>query len=377
MKRFFLLLVAAVLVGIIISRSRRPEAPETAPAELTQRSSIGTGAREVSEKDVGRGDPKVEAAPTRSVPAPQKAVTARATKSQESKPVSRTPVTRDKTLPAVTAAKARESHAGADKTSEHPGTAVHVRPPRERTAAAAAPQPASRALAEVKLLLKQGRSLEARKRLTGIYLQGKGEPKEKARQLLDAINRELVFNPRCLVGAKIHVVKRGENLTSIAKKYKLKVGMIARINAIRNRNRIREGQQLKIVSGARSILIEKSRFTLTLFMDGLYVKQYPVGIGEDNKTPTGTFAIDSCLVRPDWYPPGGGIIKYGEQGHLLGERWLGFKNTPGVTGIGIHGTNEPETLGKASSNGCIRMHNEDIVELYDFVVPGTKVKIVE
>ena len=70
-------------------------------------------------------------------------------------------------------------------------------------------------------------------------------------------------------------------------------------------------------------------------------------------------------MRAPWTPPNGGIIKYGEKGYLLGERWLGFLNQPGANGLGIHGTNEPSSIRKKYSNGCIRMLNKDVIELYD------------
>ena len=82
------------------------------------------------------------------------------------------------------------------------------------------------------------------------------------------------------------------------------------------------------------------------------------------------------LVQPRWYTDGG-IIEYGEEGHLLGERWIGFRNEPGANGLGIHGTNEEATIGTKCSNGCLRMRNDDVIELYDFMLPGSQVHIFE
>jgi hypothetical protein len=241
-------------------------------------------------------------------------------------------------------------------------------------AAASAPE---QVMEKVKALLEQGQRLEARTLLTQLYLRSSGSTRDQVRKVLDAINEELVFNPWCLEGAKVHVVKRGETLSSIAKSYGTNAGLIARVNAIRPPYLIREKQQLKILAGQPAILVQKSSFTLTLFMGGAYIKEYPVAIGEGNKTPSGVFTTETCLVKPDWYPPGGGLIRYGEEGHLLGERWIGFQNVPAAQGLGIHGTNDPQSIGKKCSNGCVRMLNDDVMELYDFVVPGIKVVIVE
>ena len=71
------------------------------------------------------------------------------------------------------------------------------------------------------------------------------------------------------------------------------------------------------------------------------------------------------------------MIRYGEEGHLIGTRWIGFEDRPGAAGYGIHGTGDPNSIGRMLSEGCIRMLNADVEELYDFLVPGTEVKIID
>ncbi|MFP4026707.1 MAG: L,D-transpeptidase family protein [Candidatus Brocadiia bacterium] len=226
-------------------------------------------------------------------------------------------------------------------------------------------------------LLEEGNKVEARRVLTDIYLNGSPAAREIAHRCLRKINEELVFNPRNIDGAKIHVVKAGDTLGKIGRKYGVNWRMIRRINGLSRGGMIRLNQQLKILTGDCEILVDKSDYRLTLFIDGVFIKQYPVGLGKNDRTPTAEFTIDDMLVEPDWYPPGGGVIEYGEKGHLIGERWLGLCDKPGAAGLGIHGTNEPESIGKMCSNGCIRMLNKDVKELYDLVKVGTKVKIVE
>jgi lipoprotein-anchoring transpeptidase ErfK/SrfK len=153
--------------------------------------------------------------------------------------------------------------------------------------------------------------------------------------------------------------------------------MIARLNGIERPELLRVNQKLKILTGPREIFVDKSDFRLALFIGGHFIKQYPVGLGKHSPTPAGTFSVDQTLVKPDWYPPEGGVIRYGEPGHLIGERWIGLEDQPGASGIGIHGTNDPESIGTLCSHGCIRMLNRDVEELYDFVTPGTTVRIVE
>ena len=81
------------------------------------------------------------------------------------------------------------------------------------------------------------------------------------------------------------------------------------------------------------------------------------------------------LPNPVWYKTTSSgakeTIPPGDPKNELGTRWIGFKPA-----YGIHGTIDPKSIGKAMSNGCVRMHNEDVEELYDLVVVGTPVKII-
>jgi lipoprotein-anchoring transpeptidase ErfK/SrfK len=66
----------------------------------------------------------------------------------------------------------------------------------------------------------------------------------------------------------------------------------------------------------------------------------------------------------------------------LGSRWIGLEgikgNAKGRTGFGIHGTIEPEQIGTTGSRGCIRMHNGEVILLYNLLVPGVStVEVVE
>jgi lipoprotein-anchoring transpeptidase ErfK/SrfK len=225
-------------------------------------------------------------------------------------------------------------------------------------------------------LLAAGRKLEARALLSRLYANSRGEAAAKLRALLDRINAELVFTPRCVEGATVHVVEAGEVGLTIGRKYGVPWAMIKRINGMQS-DSLSIGQRLKIIQGPATILACKSEFRLALFLDGVYVKEYPIGIGRENLTPSGAYEVDSMLVRPRWYTPGGGYIEYGEEGHQLGDRWIGFRDEPGANGLGIHGTNDEATIGTKCSNGCLRMKNADVIEIYDFVSVGSQVQIIE
>lgn len=107
-----------------------------------------------------------------------------------------------------------------------------------------------------------------------------------------------------------------------------------------------------------SITIHTTARTLTLYRNGQRMKSYPIAVGKPSTpTPKGTFKIVNKAVNP---------------GGPFGARWLGLSKPH----IGIHGTNNPLSIGKAVSNGCIRMYNKDVIELYHLVPIGTTVKII-
>jgi lipoprotein-anchoring transpeptidase ErfK/SrfK len=109
-----------------------------------------------------------------------------------------------------------------------------------------------------------------------------------------------------------------------------------------------------------SITIKPGEKRLYLIRDKKIFKSYPIAYGKPaSPTPKGTFKIENVAVNP---------------GGPFGVRWLGLDAPYGD--YGIHGTNNPSSIGKAISNGCIRMYNEDILDLIKYVWVGTVVKIV-
>jgi len=226
-----------------------------------------------------------------------------------------------------------------------------------------------------KILLKEGEKYEARGILSRILDSLSESERDEAIELLDSINRELIFSPARSPDAIFYRVRKGDTFDSIAKRFATTVGLLKRVNNHPS-DLLQVGQTLKVIRGTWSIRLSKSKFRLTLFLNGNFVKEYPVGIGAYDKTPTGTFIIDVKQKNPTWYT-GGEAIPFGDPRNLLGTRWMGFKKRPDLSGYGIHGTDDPSSIGKAVSNGCIRMLNADVEELYDIVPFGTEVTIVE
>ena len=223
--------------------------------------------------------------------------------------------------------------------------------------------------------VKEGRKFEARNVLSDIFINRKMPEKQKEiKDILDKLNEELIFSPAPSPDATIYNVQPGDVLAKIAKKFNTNYELIMRING-KSTPRLNVGEKLKILTGKTKILVDKSDFTLTLTLNDRYVRQYRICIGKDNKTPESIFEVKNKMKEPTWYSPQGGVFPYGHKENILGTRWIGFKDKPNLVGFGIHGTTLPESIGTASSNGCVRMLNSDVEELYDFVTFDTEIII--
>ncbi len=110
-------------------------------------------------------------------------------------------------------------------------------------------------------------------------------------------------------------------------------------------------------------------------MDGdQMVRDFPVGIGKGGSTPRGNFTIANMLTDPDWHNRGR-IVPAGSPANPLGTRWMGLGRDGRATRYGIHGTNEPASIGGAEGRGCIRMRTGDAEELFQWCGLGTPVAI--
>jgi tetratricopeptide (TPR) repeat protein len=200
------------------------------------------------------------------------------------------------------------------------------------------------------------------------------ETKRDLKKALDAMVNKMLTTPQKIPGAVSHRVVKGDRLLKLAKKYECAAGFIRWVNHKSN-DTVRIGEPLVIVPGPMWIEVRKSSFFLVVSLqNGLYLSSYEVGLGKDDKTPLGEFTIADRLINPDWYFEGR-KIKFGDPEHKIGTRWLAFDNKPGISGFGIHGTNEPDSIGKNLSNGCVRLRNEEVEAMFELIPIGTRVVI--
>jgi lipoprotein-anchoring transpeptidase ErfK/SrfK len=121
----------------------------------------------------------------------------------------------------------------------------------------------------------------------------------------------------------------------------------------------------------RVIIVSLEDRKLALVEDGQVKKVYTVAVGKaSTPSPVGEFTIERRVANPT-YSHDGKVVPAGPH-NPVGTRWMGLS----IHGYGIHGTNEPRSIGKAASHGCIRMARADLEDLYPMVQVGDAVELI-
>ncbi len=251
-----------------------------------------------------------------------------------------------------------------------------------RAALQAATTSAQAARAGLFLARFSGDPLERRQLLGAALLDGvvvAAEHDEVGRAL-----RELNATPNTslhpLIRSATYKVRSGDSLWKICNKtlpaelgVTHEVGLIRLVNALRGQS-LSVGQELVVPLEAARIVVDAAGHGLALYLGETVVMAYQVGLGKESRTPRGEFTVVVKQENPTWFI-NGKVIPFGDPENLLGTRWLGFENKPGASGFGIHGTVDPESVGRNESMGCVRLRNPEVEELFDLVPRGVSVAI--
>ncbi|MDF7807310.1 L,D-transpeptidase family protein [Pontiellaceae bacterium B12219] len=230
------------------------------------------------------------------------------------------------------------------------------------------------AISDARAALDAGQLADAKKQLDTIV---ETTPDPEAIKLLGEVNIKMLKSAIPMPGKERYAIQPGDYLQKIAKKYNTTVQLIKDMNGMQT-DTIRAGAAVMVYNGDFSIRVSKSRNTLDLMAGDKLFKRYSVGTGKWGKTPAIEFKIVDKITEPPWTRfTDGKQIEYGDPENVLGTRWMKIVSDehPEITGFGIHGTWERDSIGKQSSAGCIRMLNEDVEELFDLVPRKTTVII--
>ncbi len=130
-------------------------------------------------------------------------------------------------------------------------------------------------------------------------------------------------------------------------------------------------ESIAVVSApARLLVVSIPDRKLAVVENGQVVAVFAVAVGKTSTpSPVGTFTIINRIENPTYYAPG--VVIGPSPANPLGTRWIGLS----VKGYGIHGTDNPGSIGAAKSHGCIRLRNADVERLFERVRPGDVVEL--
>ncbi len=159
---------------------------------------------------------------------------------------------------------------------------------------------------------------------------------------------------------------------AIAKRPQLVIctGLMERANQVTGY--LREGQKIRIPTDAVHTVVDLSARWLFYLHGAEVVAAWPIAIGrEGEETRPGSYLVGKKLEEPTWFPTGR-VVPYGDPDNPLGTRWVGLANSGG---LGIHGTWEPETIGTMASDGCVRLRNAAVEQLFEIIPRGSRVLV--
>ena len=202
--------------------------------------------------------------------------------------------------------------------------------------------------------------------------------------LIALLSASVLALPQPVGHNKTHQVEEGDTIFTVARHYGLAPDHLLWANQLRLDDPLKPGEELVIPlrrippftpSESTAIVLNLPERMLYLFRSGRMAKYWGVAIGGGQyPTPSGDFRIIAKEKNPTWEPP-----KWLEKKAIgpgpdnpLGDRWLQI--TPDM--VGIHGTNNPDSIGGVASLGCVRLYPEAIRELYEQVGVGTPVYVI-
>lgn len=222
-------------------------------------------------------------------------------------------------------------------------------------------------------LFEKGELRKARTALTAALDAELGDDEARALKTLRQINDEIFLKAGTDGDLSTYTVKGGDTLAKIAKAKGGTWEFLQRINGMED-TRLNVGDELLILKGSFELVVRKSKFVMDLMLNGDFIQRYDVGLGKDGCTPVGEFVIKNRIPKP-----ADGSYPHGHPKHRLGSHWLGLRNDAGYKGYGIHGSRADleHEIGTECSEGCVRLTNKDVTEIFDIVPVGTRVVIKE
>jgi hypothetical protein len=234
-------------------------------------------------------------------------------------------------------------------------------------------------MAAVQKKLGEGKLAEAHLALSTVYANP-DLPPEEARQitnLLDQLAGTVIYSRRPYLEPAC-VVQQGDTLDRIARRYTIPWQLLARINGLmppgasgfdeaQKDQPLPPGRQLKVVRGPFEAVVHLDRHELTLLVQNRYAGRFVIGVGRDELNLEGNFTVCDKRPLPIFSTPD----QPNNQTGTLGAAWIGLTDR-----IGIHGTSNPQAIGRDDNRGTICVAERDLQDLYGILSVGSRVTIM-
>lgn len=202
----------------------------------------------------------------------------------------------------------------------------------------------------------------------------------------------LVLAAQIVGSESVYTARSKDSLKTVGARFGVSVTVLAQENRLKPTDHLHIGQTLKIDNRHIVPLVDAARIVVNIPQRTLFwtdssntVHAFPIAAGKPSwRTPTGTFEVASHETNPVWDVPvsiqeemrnaGKPVLTRVPPGpeNPLGKHWIGLS----IPGVGIHGTNAPSGIYRLATHGCIRLHPDDIQQMFPQVEIGMTGEII-
>jgi len=191
---------------------------------------------------------------------------------------------------------------------------------------------------------------------------------EQVTALLDQLAGTVIYSKQHLLEPPYRTLP-GDTLQKISQDYGVSAELLGKINGLREGQPLTPGTELKVLRGPFEAVVDLQRYELTMFLKGRYAGRFRIGVGRDYPPPAGAFAVCEKQLNPMFYGPDR-TIDAGDPANPLGKRLLNLGQQ-----VAIHGTNNPQGVGRADGRGSIFLSDREIDDVFDILSVGSTVTI--
>lgn len=192
------------------------------------------------------------------------------------------------------------------------------------------------------------------------------------RQMMDMLDRlagTVIYSHKHHLLERPYEAQPGDTLERVAQAYQVPWQLLGKINGIEDPGALRPGERLKVVRGPFDAVVDVPSYRLTLFLQGRYAGRFNIGVGRDQPAAPGEFEVRAVYDNPI-YRGADIVVNPGDPNNPYGRYWIDLGNQ-----VGLHGTNDPRTIGRNDGRGCISLSADDIEHLHDILSVGSRVVI--